>query len=160
MKNLRPTIPIADWTLAVHLEATREIQNQEGVPAHGCCCEWCSKWRSCCGKLLPLGLIEQFDRVGVDLAHPTDLYKYEDDADGSCIRVAYHAVGKILSGKNVWVDSDRGRTLCYSTLREKPFLSMVVYPQSKLYDPAPILEDAAAGDLLRIDLRLFIPNTV
>lgn len=159
-KRLRPTIALADWTLAVHLEATRKIQNQKSVPAYGCDCKWCALWRRSFDSVLPQELKEQLRRVGVDLEHPTDVYEYDVCADGSSIRVLYHAVGKILNGVNVWVDTELGKTLHYSTLRASPFLSLVVVPQKQVHTSAPVLEDMSAGDLLCIDLRLNIPHAV
>ncbi|WP_105168165.1 hypothetical protein [Pseudoalteromonas sp. T1lg23B] len=160
MKKQRPTIPIAEWKLATHLEATREIQNQKGVPAYGCDCEWCFNWKHCLKVLLPEELQGQLTRVGVELDHPTDLYKYESDENGSSIRVVYHAVGKILEGPNQWKSTDMGEMLMYSTIREQPYLSLVVFPQSQSHDEAPVLKNTSAGELVRIDLRLAIPNEV
>lgn len=160
MKKRRPTIPIAGWRLATHLEATREIQYQKGVPAYGCDCEWCFNWKHCLKVVLPEELQEQLTRVGVALGHPTDLYKYESDENGSSIRVVYHAVGKILEGPNQWKITDMGKILMYSTIREQPYLSLVVFPQSQSHDEAPIIEGTFDGDLVRIDLRLVVPNEV
>ncbi|HAS8156417.1 hypothetical protein [Vibrio vulnificus] len=160
MKKQRPTIPIAEWKLATHLEATREIQNQKGVPAYGCDCEWCFKWKRSLTVLLPKDLQEQLTRAGVELAHPTDLYKFDSDKSGACIRVVYHAVGKILEGPNQWTSTSTGEILMYSTIREQPYLSLVVFPQSQSYDKCPVLKNTSSGDLVRIDFRLVIPNEV
>ncbi|MDG9667787.1 hypothetical protein ONV78_08595 [Hahella sp. CR1] len=160
MKMRRPTIPIAKWKLATHLEATHEIQNQKGVPAYGCDCEWCFNWKHYWKVVLPEELQEQLKRVGVELDHPTDLYEFKSDEDGSSIRVIYHAVGKILEGPNQWKSTDIGEVLMYSTIREHPYLSLVVFPQSQSYDKAPVLKNRSAGELVRIDLRLVIPNEV
>ena len=160
MKKQRPTIPIAKWKLATHLEATREIQNQKGVPAYGCDCEWCFNWKNCLKVVLPEELQEQLTRVGVELDHPTDLYKFEGDESGSSIRVVYHAVGKILEGPRQWKSTDVGEILIYSTIRKQPYLSLVVFPQSHSHDQAPILNNKSAGELIRIDLRLVIPKEV
>lgn len=160
MKKQRPTIPIAEWKLATHLEATREIQNQKGVPAYDCDCEWCFKWKHCFETVLPEELQEQLTRVGVELDHPTDLYKYESDEHGACVRVVFHAVGKILEGPNQWKSTDMGEMLMYSIIRENPYLSLVVFPQSQSHDESPVLKNTSAGELVRIDLRLVISNEV
>ncbi len=78
----------------------------------------------------------------------------------SSIRAVYHAVGKILEGPNQWQSTDMGEMLMYSTVREQPFLSLVVFPKSQSHDEAPILNDSSAGELVRIDLRLVIPDEV
>ncbi|GAA78354.1 hypothetical protein P20495_0845 [Pseudoalteromonas sp. BSi20495] len=48
----------------------------------------------------------------------------------------------------------------YHTVRKEPFLSLVVFPQCKSFDEAPTLKNTAAGDLVRIDIRLEIPTEV
>jgi hypothetical protein len=160
MKKQRPTIPISEWKLATHLEATREIQNQKGVPAHDCSCEWCCIWERGFTGLLPTELREQLTRVGIELKHPTDLYKYGDTEQGSSVRVIFHAVGKILSGPNQWTTNEMGEMLMYHTVRKEPLLSLVVFPQSQSFDEAPILKNTEAGELVRIDIRLEIPTEV
>ncbi|WP_148212558.1 hypothetical protein [Hahella chejuensis] len=160
MKRRRPTVPISEWKLATHLEATHEIQNQKGVPAYGCDCEWCFIWKHCLKDVLPEELQGQLTRVGVELEHPTDVYKFSDNENGSSIRVVYHSVGKILEGPNHWKRTDIGAMLMYSTIRENPYLSLVVFPQSQSLDEAPVLKNTSAGELVRIDFRLAIPNEV
>ncbi len=159
MKKQRPTIPVSEWKLATHLEATRDIQNQEGTPAHGCDCEWCLNWKSCYKELLPKELQEQLLRVGIQLENPTDLYQFESNENGSSIRVVYHAVGKILSGPNQWQNNEIGKILMYQTIREEPYLSLVVFPQSQSFDASPELKDKNAGVLIRIDFRLNVPSS-
>jgi hypothetical protein len=96
--------------------------------------------------------------VGIKLKNPTDLYMFESCDSGSSVRVVYHAVGKILNGPNQWPKNNLGNMLMYQTIRDEPFLSMVVYPQRDSHDEAPSLEDTTGGELIRIDLRLLIPN--
>ena len=159
MKKQRPTIPVSEWKLATHLEATRDIQNQEGTPAHGCECEWCLNWKSCYKELLPKELQDQLLRVGIQLENPTDLYQYDSNKNGSSIRVVYHAVGKVLSGPNQWQNNEMDKMLMYQKIREEPYLSLVVFPQSQSFDPSPVLKDGAAGDLIRIDFRLNVSSS-
>lgn len=160
MKKQRPTIPISEWKVAVHLEATREIQNQKGMPAYGCECEWCVNWKHCLYDVLPKEMIEQLTRIGVQLEHPTELYKFDSTKNGSSIRVVFHAVGKILSGPNQWTANEMGEMLMYRPIRKQPYLSLVVFPQSQYFGDAPVLKNSLAGDLLRIDFRLEIQDEV
>lgn len=157
MKKQRPTIPVSEWKLAIHRDATRDIQNQEGTPAHGCECEWCLNWKTCFKKLLPKELQEQLLRVGIELENPTDLYQFDINQNNSFIRVVYHAVGKILSGPNQWQNNEMGNMLMYQTIREEPYLSLVVFPQRQSIDASPALKDKKSGDLIRIDFRLNVP---
>lgn len=158
MKKQRPTIPISEWKISVHLAATREIQNQKGMPAYACECEWCANWKQCLFDVLPKEIIEQLARIGVQLEHPTDLYEFDSSKNGTSIRVVYHAVGKILSGPNQWVNNDMGKMLMYHSISKQPYLSLVVLPQSQYFGQAPALTNSAAGDLLRIDFRLEIQD--
>ncbi|PLR59064.1 hypothetical protein CYU11_03355 [Vibrio parahaemolyticus] len=110
--------------------------------------------------MLPKDLREQLTRAGVELVHPTDLYKFDSDKSGASIRVVYHAVGKILEGPNQWISTSTGKILTYSIIREQPYLSLVVLPQSQSYDKAPVLKNTSSSDLVRIDFRLVLPNEV
>ena len=104
-------------------------------------------------------LQHELKRIGIELEHPTDLYKYEEKDNGSYLRIVYHAVGKILSGPNQWKEHPGlGETLMYHTVRKSPFASVVVFPQNQSFDAAPVLKDESAGDLIRIDFRLFVPS--
>lgn len=158
MKKQRPTIPVFEWKLAVHLEATRKIQNQEGTPAYECKCEWCQSWSSSYMELLPNDIQEQLIRVGIQIESPTDLYQFESSEDYSSIRVIYHAVGKIISGLNQWQNNELGKALLYTEIKKNPYLSLVVFPQKQSFDPSPKLEDRDTGELIRIDFRLWMPN--
>lgn len=160
MKKQRPTIPISEWKLATHLEATREIQNQKGMPAYDCDCEWCYTWKHCLRVVFPEALRKQLTRIGVDLNHPTDLYKFESDDSNSSIRVVYHAVGRIIDGPNQWKTTEIGKMRMYVTIREKPYLSLAVFPQSQSHEKAPALKNNTAGELICIDFRLSIPNEI
>ena len=154
----RAEIPIAEWKLAVDLEATRAIQNQEGTPAFNCDCEWCSSWCRSYKHLLPIDLQEQLVRVGIDIEHPIDLYKYDSNDDEVCLRVIFHAAGKVLSGPNQWISDEFGRSLLYISLRKEPFLSIVVIPQRESFESAPVLEGSNGGELIQIDFRLGFPK--
>lgn len=157
MKKQRPTIPIAEWKVATHLQATREIQNQPGVSAYNCDCEWCVAWQQCFRQVLPKALQLQLTRVGVKLSHPTDLYLFDKDTENASLRVVYHAVGKILEGPNVWKSCEEMDMLMYSILSEQPYVSMVVIPQCQTHGTAPVLPSNSDGELIRIDFRLQIP---
>jgi len=157
VKKQRPTIPLFEWTLAVDLEATRNIQNQEGTPAYNCDCQWCSKWLVIAAKILPEDIQKQLIRIGVDINHPTDLYEFKDSESFNSLRIVFHCVGKILSGPNQWKKEELGDMLMYKTVRDQPFSSLVVYPQKQSIDPTPVL-DGENGELIRLDFRLDVPK--
>ena len=158
MKKQRPTISISEWKLAVHLEATSKVQRDPLNPAFQCGCVECIGWLSCYEEILPVEVIRELKRVGIDLEYPTDLYKYKKSEAGSFIRVVYHVVGKILEGPNQWIDGRDGRSLCYQTMNETPFLSIVVFPQKQSFDHSPEFKPGLDGELIRIDLRLLLPS--
>ena len=157
MKKQRPTIPLFEWKLAVDLEATRSIQNQEGTPAYQCDCYWCSKWKDIAKDLLPENTLNQLIRIGIDIDHPTELYEFREAEGYNSLCVVYHSVGEILSGPAPWKqDSNLGNVMMYKTVREKPFTSLLIYPQKQLSDPVPRFE-GKEGELVRIDFRLDVP---
>lgn len=158
-KNLRPTIPLSEWRIATHLEATKGIQNQPDTPAYMCQCEYCSIWAESSEDILPTELNGQLQRLGINPTKPTDLYSYDSSAEGTSIRVVYHVVGKILSGPASWSEHpEMGTMLQYKELRNSPYLSLVVLPQKDSVDQSsPVLNSTGHGDLIRLDLRLDIP---
>ncbi|WP_330961043.1 hypothetical protein [Photobacterium sp. 53610] len=160
MKKLRPTIPVAEWKLAIHLQATLNLQNQPGVPADGCLCAWCARWKACWRQVLPENLQAQLNRAGVDLTHPTDVYAFGADENEPSIRVIYHAVGKVLDGPNPWQRTETGKRFMYRTLRQEPHVAFLVYPQRQSDIQAPVLKDRSAGELICFDFRLALPNQV
>lgn len=155
----RPTIPLADWRIAIHLAATQSVQRQARNPAEGCNCKWCGNWRQMASLVLPTDLIKQIERLGVDVAYPTDLYAFQVLDHGAYCRVIYHVVGKLLSGPSTSVeDPALGRVLEYQELRAGSNLVMLaVFPCREGFDARPLLADESAGALLQIDLRLFVP---
>ena len=158
MKKRRPTIPIGEWKLAVHLEATRKIQNQKGIPANDCDCDLCTGWKNSLDQVFPDDIIKNLTRIGIEPKCPTDFNKYGENETGESLRVIYHAVGKILSGPNQFRTDDLGGSLIYHPVRIEPRLSLVVIPQKQSYVYAPIIDDASAGMLICIDFRLVMPH--
>lgn len=155
----RPTIPLCDWRIAVHLEATRTIQNQPGTPAYACECAACSEWRKHWRLVLPPELVDQLQRVGIDLDHPTDLYAYDRTQAGSDCRVTFHCVGEIQSGPNTWRELPNGSELLhYTTLRGgQDFIIMAIYPHRQSFLTAPAHPMPKQGELIQIDIRLHMP---
>jgi hypothetical protein len=159
-KNIRPTIPISEWRIATHLEATKALQNQSGTPAYNCQCEWCQIWAECSSHILPAELKSQLERFGIEPTDPTDLYRFDSSAESVSIRIVYHAVGKILSGPACWSEHPEvGAMLQYKELRKSPYLSMVVLVQKDSVDQSsPEHHSTGHGDLIRLDFRLEIPE--
>jgi len=156
---MRPTIPIGPWKIAVDLRATHEIQRRPGTPAFGCKCTWCDNWSRAWPRAFPGDLASQLQRLGIDLAHPTDFYASDEDPHGAQCRVIFHVVGKVLSGPVVWrEDAKFGRTYVYSTLREHPsFIGLAVVPSHETWDDEPLIEGEKQISLIQVDFRLFVP---
>jgi hypothetical protein len=110
-------------------------------------------------RILPLELKAQIERFGIDVKHPTHLYAYEVMDGGAKCRILFHVVGKVLSGPVVFREHPKlGRVLHYKELGPPPRgVSLAVLPSRETTDSAPLLGDDSAGDLLQIDLRLFVP---
>jgi len=156
---MRPTIPIGPWKIAVDLRATSAIQRQPGTPAFGCKCTWCANWSGAWSRAFPPELAGQLQRLGIDIAHPTDLYATDEVSHGAQCRVIFHVVGKVLSGPVVWREEPNiGRTFVYSTLRERPeFIGLAVVPSHETFDDRPWIEEAIKESLVQVDFRLFVP---
>lgn len=160
MKKQRPTIPISEWRFATNLEATRNIQNQSSNPSYECECEFCQNWKGCFTNIPPGEIQQELKRIGIEIEHPTDLYQFEENREGSSLRVIYHAVGKMLSGPNQWKkDSSSGEVLMYHTVSDDPYVSIVVFLQKQSLDASPVLKDESEGELIRIDFKLCMPNS-
>jgi hypothetical protein len=110
-------------------------------------------------SVFPVELHEQLERLRIDIAHPADLYAFEEVPGGAHCRVIYHVVGKLLSGSPAWrEDPALGRTLVYHALNKaSSHLGLVVVPSSQTFDAQPQLEDVSVGKLLQVDLRLHVP---
>ena len=155
---MRPTIPIGAWRVALNLSATQSVQNQSGQPAYGCACQWCDNWSRVWETVFPASLHSQLERLCIDIPHPSDLYAYEDAPGGAYCRVIYHAAGKILSGPTVWRDdSSHDKILVYHPIEEAESTAwLAVIPCSQTWQIQPKSEQASPGEMLQIDIRLYV----
>ncbi|MCO7223020.1 hypothetical protein [Pleionea sp. CnH1-48] len=160
MKKYRPTIPFLSWMLAVDLEETRNIQNQEGSPAYGCDCDLCVEWKLLYKKIIPEKLLEAFCRVGIELQSPTDLYGSGLGSDMRTVRVTFHFIGKILSGLNGATHDDKFDYdgFPYEIIRKEPYFSLRVIPQKETFVSAPDYEAEGSSQVLCVDMRLCYPG--
>ncbi len=156
----RLTIPVFKWRLAIHLEATRNLQNQKGTPAHNCECDLCRLWREAYPELIPETLLSELKRVGIDLNFPTEFYDSNSNSDTSdmCCRIMFHAVGKVLSGPGSSIANKRlgENVMNYITVREQPYFSIMVLSERNSYEAAPVLTDSSVGEILCFDIRFNI----
>jgi hypothetical protein len=97
---MRPTIPLAQWRLAIDLEATHSVNALDALPARRCACTDCQAWAVAYGTALPPTLNAELRRIGIDPARPSDVYRSAEatEAGPLVLRVSYHCVGCILSG--------------------------------------------------------------
>lgn len=158
MSLQRPTLQLADWRIATHLTATRNVQDDPSYPAHRCECHWCAEWRRIYAAVIPVEILAQFNRIGIQPDHPTDLYKYESDATADYLRVVFSIVGRVMSGPNAWTqDKAHGSLRNYQTLRLDPFLSLVVHRHEELHYNPPNSYVPEDGHYLLADFRIAIP---
>lgn len=155
---MRPTIPLAEWRLAVNLAPTRAIADVADRPAAGCDCPWCRNWAAVHARVLPPELREELARVGVEVARPTDLYPFGESAGRVTYRVTYHGVGRILAGPPLWSETAAyGPVRRYEQLREAPdWIGLSVAYQEDV-DRRPGWATAEMTPLVQIDLRLHVP---
>lgn len=155
-RSMRPTIALAPWKIAVDLTASRAIQQHASAPATGCRCDDCTHWRRVADQVLPEALAGQLALLGLDIHHPSDLYAMRRETDSADYRVAYHIVGKIMSGPIVWRDdAQMGEMLIYHWLRTAPALALAVMPSSQSSAQAPAVD---IRSLICIDIRLTVPS--
>jgi hypothetical protein len=155
---MRPTIPLANWRIAVNLSATQSVQNQPGQPAYGCRCRWCANWSRGWTSAFPSDVHQQLERLCIDIAHPSELYAFEEAPGGAHCRVIYHVVGKLLSGPAVWhEDTNLGKTLVYHPIGEaKTSIGLAVIPCSQTWEMHPQSDQVSRSELLQIDFWLFV----
>ncbi len=158
---MRPTIPLANWRIAVNLSATQSVQNQPGQPAYGCKCRWCANWSRGWTTAFPADVRKQLERLCIDIAHPSELYAFEEAPGGAHCRVIYHVAGTLLSGPVVWhEDKDLGKTLVYHPIGDaKTSLGLAVIPCSQTWEAHPNSEHVSRRELLQIDFRLYVTHS-
>jgi len=154
---VNPTIPLLEWKISSNLKASRIIQNQEGLPAYNCKCEWCVFWKLNYFEILPEALMAQMKRLGVDLLNPTDLYKFGGTKQEPELRITYHTVGKVLEGPSVWVENELGNYLSYYLIPNYNHIGVVLMTasSSSAFHPS---YSGTSGEVLIIDLRLKITD--
>lgn len=161
MSPQRPTLQLADWRIATHLTATRSVQDVPGYPAHCCECHWCAEWGRIYAAVIPVEILAQFSRIGIQPNHPTDLYRYDGDATADHLRVVFSIVGRVMSGPDAWTrDKALGPRRNYQTLRLDPFLSLVVHRHEEIHYKPPNSYEPGDGHYLLADFRLAIPSVL
>jgi hypothetical protein len=158
---MRPTIPLGPWRIALNLSATRSIQNHAGQPAFGCTCRWCENWSRVWETAFPTEIHGQLERLCIDIAHPSDLYAFEEAPGGAHCRVIYHAAGKLLSGPVVWhEDPVIGKTLIYHPIEQTAStVGLAVIPCTQTWQVHPKSEEVSRSELLQVDFRLYVSLT-
>ena len=157
---MRPTIPFAEWRLAIDLAATRAIDALTTPPARGCNCVDCQRWANSHENLLPVALREELTRIGVDPARPLDVYVTSTSDTAATMRVSYGAVGRILSGPaELAGSSTSGTGRNYVILREAPALVAVAIAYQESIGGMPDWAPKASHTLLAIDLWVNVPAT-
>ena len=158
--HMRPTVPLAAWRIAVDLEATRNVQNQPGLPAVGCPCECCANWSRVWPSVFPDGLRQQLERLQIDLAHPSDLYERWPEGGGSRCRVIYHVVGKLLSGPAAFrtLPTGAGALVYQRVVGATDTLELVVVRSAQTHDAHPVVDGIPVSDLLQVELQVHVPH--
>lgn len=165
---MRPTIPIADWRLAVDLDATRELLATLPAPECGRRCASCRTWAAGHPTALPAALAGALARLGLAVAAPADLYAsgHADPAHGTLpMRVTYYLVGRILAGPPTFVEDARdGRVRRYSSVGSAPAPEVPHAPTLSVAYARDVGERvggelADAGRVIQVDLRLDVPST-
>ena len=96
---MRLTIPLADWRIAVDLDATRALLAATPAPVCNRECEWCRNWSVAHETALSAEIAHDLRRLGLDPAKPVDLYAYEEpEITGGPIatRVRFRVAGRVM----------------------------------------------------------------
>lgn len=147
----RPTINFSEWKFSVDLKETKDVQNQQELPAFGCDCKDCSSWRRDYKSNLPEDLLNSFSRIGIDLDRPSDCYGSNDN-----LRVIFHFVGEIQSGPDSKIFNKKlGEDIMnYVPIRQDPWLSVMVLPVRDSFEPSPKRKNGKDQGVVCIDMRL------
>jgi hypothetical protein len=153
-------LALGEWRIATDLVATRDLPRIVTPPVCGRRCPWCRNWTLACAQALPVFLLEQLGRIGVDPPRPTDLYKFEDPDRVSGLiahRVTFHAVGKILSGPALWIDLELGPHRSYVRPPGAPEGLGLSLGSARQVPDKHSWEREVKGPLIEIDFRLPVP---
>jgi hypothetical protein len=156
---MRPTIPLAEWRLAIDLEATRAMTVEAAFPARGCGCDDCVQWAAIHGSALPASLLAELRRIGVDPSRPSEAYTLGRDDKGRTLRVTYHCVGRILSGPAEWAptaERSKGRQYIAHPASTGRLALAVGYLES--FQSIPAWAAAFGKPLIAIDLWLEVAD--
>ncbi len=155
-KVRRPTINFAQWVFSIDLEGTREIQGQPDAPAYRCKCEYCEAWRANFKVNITNELINEFNRIGIDLTQPTECYGSKVDSNTYDLRATFYFVGKIRNGPDskIFDNGLNEKIMNYVPLRKYPWLSVMVLPCRDSYEARPKRPDGTESDIVCIDIRL------
>lgn len=159
---MRPTIPLADYRLAVDLDATRDLRRADAGDAVGCECVWCENWRGALSATVPAPVLTQLQRIGIDPRAPSDLYAYDTKEEGHLVRVVFYVVGAVQSGPPATIDfvlPDGSREVGrrYEAVRETTsWIGLTVAPP---LGGRPQWAPVHVGPVLEVDFRLYVPWT-
>jgi hypothetical protein len=160
---MRPTIPVADWRIALDLDATRVLLDTLPPPECGRTCPWCRNWAAAHAAMLPAALADSLRRLGLDLARPVDVYAYAEPAGSGApipTRVTFRVAGRLLSGPTAHIQDARlGRVRHYVPVESpagalQPGIS-VAYGRDVGSLPGPSAADATPE--VQVDLRIAVP---
>ena len=157
---MRPTIPLADWRIAVDLDATRALLAATPAPVCNRECEWCRNWSVAHETALPTEIAHDLRRLGLDPAKPVDLYAYrEPEVPGGPIqtRVRFRVAGRVMRGPSVWIEWEEfGAILHYSPLKSAAGVlepGLAVWRESAA-GAQPRWQARYATSVLEIDFRI------
>lgn len=154
---MRPTIPLADWKLAVNLGQTELVQVSKDAPAFKCSCEQCTMWLLHLEQLLPAQILGQLRRLKIDVRHPFDAYEYGRSDQGVHLRVIFTAVGKVLSGPPSSIEGPDGSGMNYVALRSDPFVGLRVVTGADAHNVPSQTTVPENNHFIEIDFRLQVP---
>ncbi|GIO91007.1 hypothetical protein [Paenibacillus sp. FSL K6-1566] len=99
------TIKLKSWTVEYDPETTRNYYKSYRFITDGCSCLFCRNYVEAI-RTLPQGILDFFDRFGIDPRKEGEVSEYYEDEDGTHLYGGfYHIVGRILDGPDCWITS-------------------------------------------------------
>ncbi|MDR0467858.1 MAG: hypothetical protein LBG67_03315 [Campylobacteraceae bacterium] len=98
---------IGEWELEYDKSKTLEAYKKHKTSTEECACQSCKNYYHA-SKYFSAEIRAFFENMGVDVEKPIEVYDYSTYKNGKVWYGGwYHIVGKIVKGKDIWVETHR-----------------------------------------------------
>lgn len=93
-----------NYTVDIDVEKTRQVYKTLPLITQGCDCDGCKNFENAV-DILPQGVREFFDNLGIDLKRIVECFVYCKNKDNSLLYGGFcHVCGTLIRGKSAWVN--------------------------------------------------------